>query len=106
MGSFKPVDPERHARFERFKEALLRLHGIDIDEWGQGIKACGLLGIESNVLTNWRRRGLPPEALPVAAERGGINPGFILGIDKAMAVPPKQIKNDPTTVPARGLKEH
>lgn len=106
MGSFKPIDPERHARFERFKEALRRLHNIDIDKFGDGVIACKLLGIQSNVLTNWRRRGLPPEALPIAAERGGINPSYLLGVDRAMAVPPKQIKNVEQPVPARGSKEH
>ena len=106
MGSLKPTLHTRQLWFERLKEALQRLHDINIDEYGEGTAACSLLGIESNVLTNWRARGLPPEALPILAIKGGINPTYILGLTDAMALPPRTVPHEERTLTSHPRKPH
>lgn len=106
MGSLKATLIDRQRWFERFKTALQQLHGIDIDVYGAGADACKLLGIESNVLTNWRARGLPPEAFQVLALKGGINPTYILGLTDAMALAPRPVSNSAGTLTDRSRKPH
>jgi hypothetical protein len=97
MGTFISNAAVRQDRFQRFQNALFHLHAIDLDVHGHGKRACELLQIESNVLTNWKRRGLPPEVIPIIAERAGINPSYILGLSDAMAVPVRAASNDSGT---------
>lgn len=99
MGSFESVDIDAADDFKRFKVALLRLHDIDLDEYGGVLKASRLLGIKQQRLTNWRTRGMPAAVLRLCAKKAGINPNYILGLAEAMALPPKPTENEGTDAP-------
>lgn len=96
------VDPK--AQFERFQKALKTLYEIDLEEHGQGVKACQLLGITSQQLTNWKSRGLPNSALQIIAVTTRINPAYILGVDTAMALRPQPIENGQKIKNDRSIK--
>lgn len=106
MGSLKPTFIDRQAWFERLETALLKLHGIDINERGGLVAAANVLGINSNTFNNWRDRGLPPEALPYIAFNAAINPNYILGLSEAMGMPPKAVQNAPATQNDHSKKPH
>ena len=102
MGALTGVNADQKLMFERFKEALLRLHDIDLDIHGHGSKACSLLGISPQRLTNWKAEGLPIAAVVICQERAGINPGFLLGSAQGMALPPRPIENAGRTADGGG----